>query len=72
MGKRGDESKWPFGGALEAAESFGAKVVEKEVGEFVVDEKMKLVSSPAFMYNGKFHEIQDGINNMIKKLLSML
>ena len=33
LGKKGDESKWPYGGALDAAKSFGAKVVEKNVNE---------------------------------------
>ena len=33
LGKKGDETKWPYGGALDAAKSFGAKVVEKNVDE---------------------------------------
>lgn len=33
LGKKGDESKWPYGGALDAATALGAKVVEKNVDE---------------------------------------
>jgi hypothetical protein len=33
LGRKGDETKWPYGGALDAAKSFGAKVVEKNVDE---------------------------------------
>jgi hypothetical protein len=33
LGRKGDETEWPYGGALDAAKSFGAKVVEKNVDE---------------------------------------
>ena len=70
LGKTGDA--WPYGGSLEAAASFGAKVEQKEVNEVCVDSKMKIVTSPAFMYNGKFHEIHDGVANMIKELIKLM
>ena len=63
---------WPYAGSMGAAASFGANVVEKEVSEVCVDEKHKLVTSPAFMYNGKFHEIQDGVSAMIQTLFKMM
>jgi enhancing lycopene biosynthesis protein 2 len=72
MGRQGDDSKWPHGGAIDAAKSFGADMVEKDVGDVCVDTMNKIVTTPAFMYNGKFHEIQDGVGNMIKELLKML
>ena len=72
LGKCGDENLWPFGGSIEAAASFGAKVVDAEVNEVIVDNEHKIITSPAFMYNGKFHEIQDGVSNMIKQLLKMI
>ena len=43
LGKKGDESKWPYGGALDAAQSFGAKVVEMNVDE--VSLMQKIISS---------------------------
>lgn len=44
----------------------------QNVSEISVDDKNRIVSTPAFMYNGKFHEINDGIGLMIKKLLSLI
>ncbi len=38
--------------------SFGAVLVDKEVDEVCVDQENKLVTTPAFMYEGKFHQIQ--------------
>ena len=72
LGKSGDANLWPYGGSLEAAASFGANVVPADVSEVCVDETHKIVTSPAFMYNGKFHEIQDGVSNMVNAVLKML
>ena len=66
LGKSGDPNLWPYEGSLEAAASFGANVVEAEVSEVIIDSDHKIVTSPAFMYNGKFHEIQDSVSNMVK------
>jgi len=71
MGKKGDEKDWPHGGAIDAAKSFGATMVEMEVSEALVDESNKIVTTPAYMYNGKFHEIQDGVTKMITELVKM-
>lgn len=72
MGRRGDELIWPYGGASNAAEHFGAKINELDVQDVCTDAKNKIVTSPAFMFNGKFHEIQDGVTNMIKELMTMV
>ncbi|KAG0725632.1 ES1, mitochondrial [Chionoecetes opilio] len=73
LGQPDDGSgKWPYGGAIEAAKSMGAKVVDKSVGEIVVDAENKVVTTPAFMYNGKFHEIHDGVAKAITALLGLV
>ena len=73
LGKSDDGSgKWPYAGAIEAAKSMGANVVEKAVDEVVVDEANKVLTAPAYMYEGKFHEIQDSVSKMISALLVML
>jgi len=72
LGKSGDPNLWPYGGSLEAAASFGANVVEAEVSEVVIDSDHKIVTSPAFMYNGKFHEIQDSVSNMVNAVLKLI
>ena len=45
---------------------------EKGVGEVTVDTENKIVTTPAYMFNGKFHEIQDGVTAMITELFSGL
>ena len=45
---------------------------QKSVGEVCVDAENKIVSTPAFMYNGKFHEIQDGVAAMVTELLKLV
>jgi len=42
------------------------------VNEVCVDEKNKVITSPAFMYDGKFHEIQEGVDKMIEQLDGMM
>ena len=67
----GDDNKWPYGGAVDVAKNFGAEMVEMDVDEVLVDETNKLVTTPAYMYNGKFHEIQDGVTKMIAELMKI-
>ena len=47
-------------------------VCVQKVGEVCVDARNRLVSSPAFMYNGQFHQIQDGVSAMIAALMAKL
>lgn len=73
LGKSDDGSgKWPYAGSLEAAKGLGANVVEKAVDEITVDEANQVVTTPAFMYEGKFHEIHDGVAKMVNAVLSMI
>lgn len=73
LGKSDTKSgKWPHAGAIEGAKAMGAKHEEKGVNEVAFDDKNLIVTSPAFMYEGKYHEIHDGIGAMIKKLISLI
>jgi len=72
LGNCGSEENWPYQGAIEAAKSFGANMELKEVEEVCVDAENKIVTTPAFMYNGQFHQIQDGVSDMVKELLKMV
>lgn len=72
LGGEGDESDWPYQGAIEVAKGFGANMELKDVEEVCVDTENKIITSPAFMFNGKFHQIQDGVSNMITELMNML
>jgi len=72
LGNCGSEDDWPYQGAIEAAKSFGANMELKGVEEVCVDAQNKIVTTPAFMYNGKFHEIQDGVGAMVDELMKMV
>jgi len=72
LGSTGSEADWPYQGSIEAAKSFGANMEEKGVGEVTVDTENKIVTTPAYMFNGKFHEIQDGVTAMITELMKLL
>ncbi|XP_042237367.1 ES1 protein homolog, mitochondrial-like [Homarus americanus] len=73
LGKADDGSgKWPYAGSIEVAKALGATTVEKAVDEVTIDEANKVVTSPAFMYEGKFHEIHDGVSKTINALLGMI
>lgn len=73
LGKSDDGSgKWPYAGSLEAAKALGANVVEKAVDEVEVDSANLVVTTPAFMYEGKFHEIHDSVANMVSEVLKFV
>lgn len=73
LGKKDDgKGKWPHAGAIDAASAMGANVVEKDVNEIAFDDKNLIVTTPAFMYEGQFFEIYNGIGNMIKKVVQLI
>jgi len=72
LGNCGDEKDWPYQGAIEAAKSFGANMELKGVEEVCVDADNKIVTTPAFMFNGQFHQIQDGVASMVNELLKLV
>lgn len=73
LGKKDDgKGKWPHAGAIDAACAMGANVVEKDVNEIAFDDKNLIVTTPAFMYEGQFFEIYNGIGNMIKKVVQLI
>jgi enhancing lycopene biosynthesis protein 2 len=42
------------------------------VNEIAFDYKNLIVTIPAFMYEGQFHDIYNGIGNMIKKVVELI
>lgn len=44
----------------------------QDVNEIAFDDKNLIVTTPAFMYEGKFHEVYSGIGNMIKKIVELI
>ena len=67
----GESGNWPYATTIDKAEEFGANMVECGVDEVCIDEANKIVTTPAFMYEGEFHEVYDGINKMVNTLFGM-
>ncbi|XP_064466058.1 glutamine amidotransferase-like class 1 domain-containing protein 3, mitochondrial [Ornithodoros turicata] len=73
LDKDDGSGRWPYSGAVEAVTSWGAVHHNRTVEGIVVDQKNRIVSTPAFMYDTpNFHEVVDGIGNMIKALLKLI
>ncbi|GAB1295283.1 Glutamine amidotransferase-like class 1 domain-containing protein 3, mitochondrial [Apodemus speciosus] len=75
--------KWPYAGTAEAIKALGAKHCVKGVtisflaagrrarSQAHVDQKNKVVTTPAFMCETALHHIHDGIGAMVKKVLEL-
>lgn len=72
LGSKGDSAKWPHSEAIDAATKMGAQVENQDVSGVCVDKDNLVVSTPAFMYNGEFHEVFDGIGKLIDFLDKLL
>lgn len=66
-----DRSSFPYAGAVLAAKQLGAETDECDVNQVSVDEKNRLVTTPAFMKEASFHQVFDGIGLMVEKVLQM-
>ena len=64
--------KWPYAEVAGAIEKCGAKHVETDVTQTHVDAEDRLVTTAAFMYEGGFHEIHDGVAKMIDDLYTLM
>ena len=75
FGARGPEGcSLTVGGPSEASaavEKMGARHVEKPVGEAVVDEACRVVTTPAYMCDAPIHEEYEGIGAMVEKTLEL-
>lgn len=66
------DQKYPFTtDSVAGITELGCKHVNKSVSESHVDEKNKLVTTCAFMCEGAFHEVFDGIGEMVKDVLKL-
>jgi enhancing lycopene biosynthesis protein 2 len=59
-------------GVAEAIEAMGCRHVSAMHGEVVVDEKLKLVTTPCYMIDSTIGQIADGAENTVKTILEML
>ena len=71
LGQRSGEG-WPYAATVDKAIEFGVEHEPKNVDEICVDEEYKLVTTPAYMYDGQFHEIHDGVAKMVESTLALI
>ncbi|CAK0883262.1 unnamed protein product [Prorocentrum cordatum] len=62
---------WPYAGTAGQISSLGATHVKTTISEICVDKENKLVTSPAYMYDGRPHEIFDNVGQMIGGVLEL-
>ena len=53
-----------------AVEAMGATHIACPVDEFVIDEEMKIVSTPAYMLAGSISEANSGIERLVEKVIA--
>lgn len=58
-------------GTAEAIEAMGGKHVERPVDDIAVDEKNKIVSTPAYMLGPSISHVAKGIRKCVNKVLEM-
>ncbi len=58
-------------GTASALEKMGAKHQNCPVKEFVVDEKNKIVSTPAYMLANRISETYEGISKLVKEVIKL-
>ncbi|XP_076975249.1 glutamine amidotransferase-like class 1 domain-containing protein 3, mitochondrial [Tamandua tetradactyla] len=63
--------KWPYAGTADTIRALGAKHCAREVTEAHVDQKNRVVTTPAFMCETALHHIHDGIGAMVRKVLEL-
>jgi len=58
-------------GVARILESFGARHIECPVDDIVVDERLRLVTTPAYMLGPGLKEIWPGIDKLVQQLMAM-
>ncbi|XP_046750348.1 glutamine amidotransferase-like class 1 domain-containing protein 3, mitochondrial [Diprion similis] len=67
LGKSPPE-KWPHCATIAEAKKMGAKHEERNVTQVTHCKQHNVFSTPAWMYNGTFAEVHDGIGRLVKAL----
>ena len=64
--------KWPYGGTVGAIENYGGTHEATDIEGVCVDATAKVVTSPAYMYDGKPHEIYHSVGLMVTETLKLV
>lgn len=60
--------KWPNFAAIAEARKMGARIEERDVTQVTHCKEHNVFSTPAWMYNGTYGEVHDGIGRLVKAL----
>lgn len=63
--------QWPYGGTVGAIEAYGGSHVPHAYDGVCVDEARKVATSPAYMFDGKPHEIFESVGAMVKATIAL-
>ena len=72
VGSDEESEKWPYAGAAGAINKLGASHTVCKADEACIDKEHKIVSSSAYMYAGKPHEVDDSVKAMVDGVLSLM
>lgn len=67
-----DKGDWPYAGTAGAIQEMGAKHVVRGPTQTHTDEKHKIVTAPAYMYNGEPAVIFESVKNMCDDVLKLV
>eukprot|EP00092_Neocalanus_flemingeri_P001441 GFUD01001539.1.p1 GENE.GFUD01001539.1~~GFUD01001539.1.p1 ORF type:complete len:231 (+),score=68.53 GFUD01001539.1:245-937(+) len=73
FGKKGEG--WPYSGegdAMDTAAQLGCQVEECTVDEVCEDTDNKIVTTPAYLYDGKVHQVHDGVTKMVEHVIGLI
>lgn len=59
-------------GAARSVEVFGSRHVVCPVTEVVVDRELKIVTTPAYMYDARIADVAQGIEKLVRAVLSLI
>ena len=65
------DEMWPYAGTASQVQELGATHVDSTIDEAVVDAENKVVTSPAYMYEGQPHEVFDSVGKMVDAVVDM-
>jgi enhancing lycopene biosynthesis protein 2 len=71
LGMNKSNGEWPYCENIDSLRLMGAEVIEKDVNQIQVDNKFKIVTTPAFMKNATFYQVFDGIGKMVDEVVKM-
>lgn len=67
-----ENGRWPYAGTAEAIRSMGATHIRTNVHEAHTDTKHKVITTAAFMCDTGFHDVYNGIGQMVDSVLRFI